>query len=340
MANYKAVILAALCMVAASLDAQVAVSQGPTIGEEKQYLAAVFLNRANVSVGIQNNIGVFRLMPGDTGWTNIYRRNLFTFGLGIWKGRTSTRYYIAAGNGLHVSTDRGTTWRILTNWQTEDVLSVALDPVDSSVIYIGTPFGVFKSIDGGKQWVRKMKGMKRWFVKRVVIDFSNRRTLYASGEDDLYKSTDGAENWVPLRTGVRQVEVVVQDPSDSKHLLIGTEDDGVKVSLDGGMTWHRGKGLPSSAYYGMAASAKSHIMYTGGYKNGLWQSVNGGLSWTLLWDNPDIEAIYSIFVDSYDARHLMVGTSGQGVFESFDAGTTWRYSGLRGCHVKQIVAYP
>jgi photosystem II stability/assembly factor-like uncharacterized protein len=81
-------------------------------------------------------------------------------------------------------------------------------------------------------------------------------------------------------------------------------------------------------------------VYAGGFKTGLWKSVDGGLSWNLLWQNSDIEAIFTIFVDPDDPLHLLVGTSGQGIYESLDCGKNWRYAGLNGCHVKQIDLYP
>jgi len=36
----------------------------------------------------------------------------------------------------------------------------------------------------------------------------------------------------------------------------------------------------------------------------------------------------------------MIGTSGQGIYESLDAGKTWRHAGLQGCQVRQIELYP
>jgi photosystem II stability/assembly factor-like uncharacterized protein len=307
---------------------------------QRSYYAAVFLNRGHVSGGVVSNIGLFRRSAGDTAWSNIYRRNLFTFGLGLWKSGSTTRQYIAAGNGLHRSVDGRKTWRVLTDWRTEEVLSVALDPVDSAVIYIATPFGVFRSTDDGARWQKKMAGMNNWFVKKVIVDWSDRSALFAGAEDDLYRSTDKGEHWTPLRVGVPGMEAVVQHPADPKHLLVGTSDDGVRVSVDGGKSWKEGKGLPNTAFYAVCVSSDKQTIYAGGYQTGLWKSDDGGLSWALLWQNSEIEAIYVIFVHPDDPRHLMVGTSGQGIYESRDGGKAWSNIGLKGCHVKQIELYP
>ena len=305
----------------------------------KNFYAAVFLNRGQVA-GLTRNVGFFKRTPGDTAWTNMYQPGLLTFGMAIWQRGATLRRYLCMGNGLHRSEDNGHSWRILTGWQTEEVLSVALDPKDSALIYISTPFGIYKSTDDGSHWTKKMDGMKKWFVKRVILDRTNPDVLYAAGEDDLYRSTDRAEHWMPLHAGASLIEAFVQLPGDSKRLLVGTEDGAVRVSTDGGNTWQAGKGLPVTAFYGLCSSSDGHTLYAGGFQTGLFKSVDGGLTWNLLWQNSDIEAIFTVFVTPDDPRHLMVGTSGQGIYESLDGGATWKYAGLNGCHIKQIDLYP
>jgi len=308
--------------------------------KQKNFYATVFLNRGQVSGGGTRSVGLFRRIPGDTIWTNLYQPGLLTFGMDIWQKGATLRWYLCMGNGLHRSEDGGRTWRVLTDWHTEEILSVALDPRDSALIYIATPFGVFKSTDDGVHWTKKMQGMKKWFVKRLLLDHTNPDILYAGAEDDLYRSTDRGEHWTPLHVGVQCIEVVIQHPSDPKRLLVGTGEDGLRVTTDGGRTWKEGKGLPNTAFYGLCASSDGRSIYTGGYQSGLWKSNDGGLSWNLLWQGSDIEAIFTIFVHPDDPLHLMIGTSGQGIYESVDGGKTWLYAGLRGCHVKQIDLYP
>jgi photosystem II stability/assembly factor-like uncharacterized protein len=306
----------------------------------KNYYAVVFLNRESLVGGTQRNVGFFKRPSGDTIWTNIYGRNLLSFGLAIWEGKSSKRYYIAAGNGLHRSIDGGKTWRVLTDWRTEEILSVAPDPIDSAVIYVSTPFGVFKSIDEGRHWEKKTSGMKKWFVKKVVVDVNNRKKLFAVAEGDVYRSTDSGEHWVPLHAGLTDVQSFAQDPVSSEHLLAGGEDNGIRLTLDGGKKWQAAQGVSKESFYAIAISPDGHTAYAGGFKTGLWTSTDAGVSWKLLWQNPDIEAISTIHIEKNDSRHLMIGTSGQGIYESLDAGMTWRHAGLKGCQVRQIELYP
>jgi photosystem II stability/assembly factor-like uncharacterized protein len=250
------------------------------------------------------------------------------------------RHYLAAGNGLHRSTDGGKTWRILTSWTTEEILCVVPDPVDPSVLYVGTPLGVFKSSDDGSTWVRKTNGFRKRFIQRIIMDSRDRRTLYAASEDDLYKSTDAGERWFAMGTGTPYPLAVIQNPGKASEFLAGFEDGGIRFTVDDGKTWKASAGLAKSSVYTLRSSADGKDLYAAGWHTGLWRSEDGGATWNQVWSDPSFEAIYSILVDVADPSHLFVGSVGAGVFESKDRGVVWKHIGLSGGQVKQIEFYP
>ena len=302
--------------------------------------AAVYLVRGSVSGGNVGSYGVYVRNGTDSTWTKITRSNLITYGLALYRHGPTTRYYVAGGNGLHRSTDGGKSWKILTSWQTEEILCAVPDPVDSALIYVGTPQGIFKTTDDGKTWNKSMRGFKTWFVQKLILDVRDRRVLYATAEDDLYRTTDGGEHWKPVHVGVPAVQTVFQLPSAPFTLLVGTEDGGVCCSSDGGATWGIGHGLEGASVYALAASPTGHALYAAGWKTGLWTSHDGGGTWVRLWDCPDADAIFSIFIDPADEKYVLVGTVDAGVYESFDSGRTWMRGGLFGAQIKQIEIYP
>ncbi|RKP47453.1 WD40/YVTN/BNR-like repeat-containing protein [Trinickia fusca] len=78
-------------------------------------------------------------------------------------------------------------------------------------------------------------------------------------------------------------------------------------------------------------------LWAGTIPGGLFRSDDGGESWTLnraLWDRPerrewmgggyDHAGIHSIMVDPRDSRHVTVGVSCGGVWQTSDGGTHWR----------------
>ena len=306
----------------------------------RRVFAAVLLIRGTVAGGNIGAYGVYVREGNDSTWTKVTRSNVISFGLGYFERGMTERYYLAGGNGLHRSTDGGNTWRVLTSWTTEEILGVVPDPADAAVIYLATPFGAFKTADDGSTWVRKMNGFKKWYVQRMIMDSRDRRTLYAASEDDVYKTTDAGEHWFPMHIGTPYPLALMQNPNAPEQFLAGFQDGGLRYSFDDGKTWNVATGLKDSPIYSLAASANGKDLYAAGWQTGVWRSEDGGATWKQVWSSPAFEAIYSICVDPQDASHILVGTVGAGLYESYDRGATWRHAGLMGGQVKQIEFYP
>ncbi|HTY59823.1 MAG TPA: hypothetical protein VMF59_13450 [Bacteroidota bacterium] len=331
---------AALTLLLAAIPAAVSQHAAPDARGKERLFAAVFIVRGSVSGNAVGGYGLYVRAPGDTAWTRITRSNTLAFGLGFFDNGRTRRYYMAAGNGVHRSTDGGKSWKILTSWRTEEILCVVPDPVDSAVIYAATPFGVFKTVDDGTTWEKKMNGIPTWFVQRIVMDPSDRKTLYAATETDIFRTTDGGEHWRALGSGLEQVLALLQLPSDPSVIIGAGELNGIRRTTDLGRRWSAARGADSSIIYTFRAVPGTNEVYAAGWKTGLLKSTDGGASWTQIWKAPGIDAIYSLFVDPADPSHMLLGTVGEGIYESTDRGLTWRPAGLPGTQVKQIEMYP
>jgi hypothetical protein len=133
-------------------------------------------------------------------------------------------------------------------------------------------------------------------------------------------------------------------------------------SSDMGKTWAEAKSPPAfpkreNAGYGWSVNhvfwiSRGHVStpktwYAGTSPHGLFRSDDDGVTWAsvdgfnlhpdrLTWlgeeanNVPDGAVLHSINVDPFDKKHLMIGMSGGGVFESFDEGATWKPLN-RGC---------
>jgi hypothetical protein len=79
------------------------------------------------------------------------------------------------------------------------------------------------------------------------------------------------------------------------------------------------------------------VLWAGTIPGGLFRSDDGGDTWVLnrtLWDRPerrewfgggyDAPGIHSVMVDPRDSRHVTVGISCGGVWQTADSGATWR----------------
>ena len=81
------------------------------------------------------------------------------------------------------STDKGKTWTsIASNLPSGTVYCIQEDHIDPNILFIGTEWGVWTSIDGGNKWVQLKKGLPTIQVKDLTIQ---------ERENDLVVATFG-----------------------------------------------------------------------------------------------------------------------------------------------------
>jgi len=216
--------------------------------------------------------------------------------------KNKVEYYVGvASGGVWKTVNDGTTWTPVFDGEGSYSIGwVALDPNDSSVVWVGTGEsnsqrsvsygdGIYRSVDGGKSW--ENLGLKKSeHIGRVVIDPRDSKVVYVAaegplwgpgGDRGLYKTTDGGKNWkavltISENTGV--VDVVI-DPSNPdivyaaayqrrRHvytLIDGGPESAIYKSTDAGATWNKLKsGLPSvdMGRIGLAVSpADPNVVY-------------------------------------------------------------------------------
>jgi len=162
-----------------------------------------------------------------------------------------------------------------------------------------------------------------------------------SSRSSFYKSFDGGLTWTPVNRpgGIYCIEVNPYNPdilyAGTIHyypLPLDTLMYGIDRSLDGGLTW---------TFYPLSASVADiefdltnpDIIYAGGGK--IFKSTDGGESWFEIADY----SVKSLRVDPDNPSHIVAGTYGNGLYESFDAGSTWIHlesSGNIGKYVRDI----
>jgi len=120
--------------------------------------------------------------------------------------------------------------------------NVELDPLSGDTIYVGTNgYGVYKTINGGKDWTRMNRGLSTPFIKgtgalRVHPRASG--TLFASTQaGGIYKSTDGATSWQRVTTGERFVFGMAIDPSQPSRIVAGCAGNSLLITHDEGKKW-------------------------------------------------------------------------------------------------------
>ncbi|MEX2116212.1 MAG: YCF48-related protein [Bacteroidota bacterium] len=234
----------------------------------------------------------------------------------------------ACGNGVLRSADGGARWVITTGWEMTEVLKVAVDPSNSSIVYAATAYGIFKTMDDGKTWQEKHIGLPMPFTSDVVVDRSDGKRVFAATEEGVLFSNDAGESWKVAGLKKFGVRTIAQDPSNAARLWAGTQDDGIFRTTDGGVTWKSvNNGLRHKTVYTIAVHPNnSAIVYLGTHGGGVYRTNNGAKKWEQCASglgNPDI---HSLLVLKTNPNIVFAGTLNGGLFRSTDSGKTWQFN--------------
>ena len=154
------------------------------------------------------------------------------------------------------------------------------------------------------------------------------------------------------------VHHLVLDPRDNRTMLMATRTGHlgpvIMRSTDRGRTWveakqppafakapegHTGRAVDHTFWLSPGLPSQPGVWWAGTSPHGLFRSQDGGVTWsgiegfnrdlvarigTIGQDTPDGAVTHSIRVDPRDPKHLYVGLSGGGSFESRDGGASWR----------------
>ena len=141
--------------------------------------------------------------------------------------------FLLSGNSM-AAEKKGAGW----DQQGMQVSVIAIDPVHTNTLHIGTQRGAFRSTDGGSNWVSISKGLNKSDVLTLAIDPDNPNTVYAGINNGVFKSTNGGTNWSEINNGLnkRKIKAFAIHPGNRNILYAGTLD-GIYKSTDGGSNW-------------------------------------------------------------------------------------------------------
>ncbi len=225
-----------------------------------------------------------------------------------------------------------------------DVLSIAVNPVESSEVYIGTKnHGMFKSVDYGDTW-QPVKILKRAPTKvySINIDPFNSKTVYAVAVIDkrgkILKTEDGGESWKDVYTEPASGTSVLSlalDPVDSKKVYAGTSDGQIIFSENGGDSWKSLYWANNGVYKIAVSKFNPQVVLFAVFQGSILRTNDGGRSFEDL-GKREIEASEgeryrnseflrnptAITFDPYRTDWVYVGSSA-GLVRSKNAGDSW-----------------
>ena len=84
-------------------------------------------------------------------WDFLGRPNNRIFTVAFFKPAKGKILAMATHTGVQQSNDYGKTWKTTSGWDMTEVNDVVFDPNDSNIIYASSPYGFYKTTDGGKK---------------------------------------------------------------------------------------------------------------------------------------------------------------------------------------------
>lgn len=147
--------------------------------------------------------------------------------------------YIAGWNGTILKTeDSGNNWTSQTSGTDRNFLSVWFIHPDTG--WISSEGFIKKTVNGGVFWSTQSIPISQPIFAIQFIDNNNG---WAVGTGNVLNTTDGGENWNIIPTGVPTVDWWDLCCIDEDHIWIGSHNDGVYNTTNGGIRWYyKGEG--------------------------------------------------------------------------------------------------
>ena len=226
------------------------------------------------------------------------------------------------------TTDSGARWQPVANGLIDDsdIFSIRVDPKNPQLLFASACSGIYRSENGGELWA-KLRGIPGTHRRTHIIaeDPRDSSIIFAGTTLGLFKSPDAGHTWLHLST--EQVNWMVFDPVDPSVIYLATEYAGILKSPDSGQTF-------ASVNQGFANHSLRQITGFGnrlfassiyeGRHGGVFESLDGGLDWTLLTNGEALPSHNLNSLVAAPARHdLLFAASQDDVLKSSDGGKTW-----------------
>ncbi|MDF1695368.1 MAG: MopE-related protein [Saprospiraceae bacterium] len=243
-------------------------------------------------------------------------------------------HWHAYGTGIWRSDDGGETWsqsELVWNPSSGYVRGgkISYHPTDTNIVLCATHSGLYRSSDGGTNWVRVITNDTEDFE----FNPGNPDIIYAVSNTTAYKSTDAGASFIPITlqpsaiTEVTRMQIAVTPANpDVVYFLGGGEATKCWKSSDNGESFtpqHNGftnNPLTEQVWYDMAfdvSPINEDELVAGGVR--VFRSSNSGTSYTEIQPGNMHVDIHWL---KYFGDVLYCGNDG-GIYRSYNYGNTW-----------------
>jgi len=284
--------------------------------------------------------GIYKTSDGAESWTNIISRQ---------------------------NTDWG--WINYDNWGPPQGECMLINPDEPEHVFFGDAWQLFETDNGGNTWQQiytnetpdgsgwwKGRGLETTVVYDIEVDPSNPDLVYFGFWDiGFHKTEDGGVTFKRFTEGLEHPDNIFDIEIDPEKTNVIYASSGrwqwtagnIVKSEDYGQTWrvigNPASGLPDSQVYELVlddtSPADQRTLYAASYQNGVYKSIDGGISWVEmnngLGTNGNLQ-ISSLVIDPTDSNILYAGADMNalwkgyikgdqhgGIYKTLDGGISW-----------------
>lgn len=303
-------------------------------------------------VGTYGN-GLYRSPDGGSSFEQIGFPDTTIKAFDVVLTNTSSLIVVSAGdifigNRVYISLNNGESWiprneGLQSEYPLNEVLALVISPENPNVLYAGTWYGMYKTVDQGLNWFPINDGLEiptilfpepePVDVLALAMDPNDPNILYAGTDrKGLFKTTNGGEEWSLIGIPATLVTGLSVSPLNPGLIYAGAED-GFYVKRDGRWVPTTLWGGETSGIKSIATSPIDSNLVIASYNNAIFmplvhKSTDGGQTWEMtqmLFDGSDVWNI--IFDPIFPERVYgvwcwpLVHTGGLIISE--DSGDTW-----------------
>ena len=209
-----------------------------------------------------------------------------------------------------------------------------------NTVLVGTVgYGIFRSENDGKDWIRSSVADGLPFDIRVYYmasDPRNPEVVFAGTDHGLVRSDDAGQRWQVLDNSLSKYSVwsLAIDPEEPEVMFAGTCPSGIFRSTDGGKSWQQrpmetveecAVGMPRVTAVTIDPDNRDNV-WVAIEIDGFRRSLDRGDTWTRLdVPNPDGHDIKI----SNGEPHTVLVLANRNLYSSTDDGATWDHTSVR-----------
>jgi photosystem II stability/assembly factor-like uncharacterized protein len=226
------------------------------------------------------------------------------------------------------STSGGQSWVAtqVDTFPSTSVYAVAIDPVDTNVVYVGARIDtftvVFKSTDCGASWTPFDLPGNLYHVYSLYVSPADHNTLFAGTLYGVCRSTDAGETWTRQSTNTYNYRIT--SVPGNPDVMYSAAYSRVYRSTDAGLTWTAcGAGIKGTTVRTvLTVPGESSTVYCGSTA-GMFKSTDYGATWNEVNHGIRIGKIPVVAFDPGSPGTAFAEVVDNDIFKTTDDGLTW-----------------